>query len=875
MNHTAWTALLPALLASWGLALAQDSAENPHGDLGDMECALCHTTEGWSPLRRDLDFRHADTGWELHGAHRGLDCMDCHGLEFAGLQGDCASCHLDVHEGSAGFDCLRCHTESQWSDPAGFERLHMESSFPLDGIHDGLACASCHQGQDYSSALPDCASCHLADYRGALDPPHESLALGTNCRSCHDTQDAQWSTDFVHPASFPLEGGHSLVSCASCHAPAEPPGGLAADCRSCHDAEATALADPDHGRAAFAGDCALCHGVDAWSPASFEHSLSDFALEGAHQTVSCDACHLPQSTPRFTGLAADCASCHQADAASVSDPDHGRPALAGDCAVCHTPAAWESASFDHALSDYPLEGAHGSLDCFQCHGNGDAAVYTFLPSACLDCHQADYEAAEDPLHEGELYDADCLRCHHQDNWQGTEIDHDLTEFPLIGAHRTVDCESCHDTGFNSTLPDCDSCHRAAFDEAEEPPHEEESFTLDCLLCHGQEAWSPSDFDHAIQAEWELTGAHVEEDCASCHENGIYTTAATDCWSCHQAAWEEAEDPDHEELAFPQDCALCHTTSDWEDADFDHAQTQFPLIGAHVDQPCLACHEQGYANTPFACAACHRPAFDGAEEPPHVEPDFSTDCMLCHSQDAWEPSSFDHDEQTAYPLIGAHLEVSCTECHLQEVYAGTPADCWSCHQLQWNQAEPEHEEQSFGNDCLLCHSQTAWEPSSFDHDQLTDYQLTGQHRDAACVLCHTEGQYDGTPEACWFCHMQDYEQAQDPDHAQSLFPEDCTLCHTTGGWEPSTFNHDLLYFPIYDGEHEDEWNSCAECHTTPGDFSAFSCVDCHEHRQSEMDDEHDDVGGYVYESSACYACHPNGEEDFLPRLPRYPEHRRIK
>jgi hypothetical protein len=27
----------------------------------------------------------------------------------------------------------------------------------------------------------------------------------------------------------------------------------------------------------------------------------------------------------------------------------------------------------------------------------------------------------------------------------------------------------------------------------------------------------------------------------------------------------------------------------------------------------------------------------------------------------------------------------------------------------------------------------------------------------------------------------------------------------------------------------------------------------------MDDEHDDVGGYVYESTACYTCHPDGEE----------------
>jgi hypothetical protein len=28
----------------------------------------------------------------------------------------------------------------------------------------------------------------------------------------------------------------------------------------------------------------------------------------------------------------------------------------------------------------------------------------------------------------------------------------------------------------------------------------------------------------------------------------------------------------------------------------------------------------------------------------------------------------------------------------------------------------------------------------------------------------------------------------------------------------------------------------------------------------MNNEHDDVGGYVYESQACYSCHPDGRAD---------------
>ena len=33
-----------------------------------------------------------------------------------------------------------------------------------------------------------------------------------------------------------------------------------------------------------------------------------------------------------------------------------------------------------------------------------------------------------------------------------------------------------------------------------------------------------------------------------------------------------------------------------------------------------------------------------------------------------------------------------------------------------------------------------------------------------------------------------------------------------------------------------------------------------HPRGEMNDEHDDVRGYRYESNACLSCHPTGRED---------------
>jgi hypothetical protein len=44
---------------------------------------------------------------------------------------------------------------------------------------------------------------------------------------------------------------------------------------------------------------------------------------------------------------------------------------------------------------------------------------------------------------------------------------------------------------------------------------------------------------------------------------------------------------------------------------------------------------------------------------------------------------------------------------------------------------------------------------------------------------------------------------------------------------------------------------------PGNFKHFNCLGCHEHSMSRMNGAHDDVRGYVYDSNACYNCHPTG------------------
>ena len=126
----------------------------------------------------------------------------------------------------------------------------------------------------------------------------------------------------------------------------------------------------------------------------------------------------------------------------------------------------------------------------------------------------------------------------------------------------------------------------------------------------------------------------------------------------------------------------------------------------------------------------------------------------------------------------------------------------------------------------------------------------------CATCHN-GNYNNTPNTCFGCHQDDYNQTNDPDHQAAQFPTTCETCHSQSAWEPATWDHDNLYFPIYSGEHEDEWDQCTDCHSNPNNYSIFTCLTCHQ--QGETNQDHQGVSGYQYNSNACLACHPEGEE----------------
>ena len=128
-------------------------------------------------------------------------------------------------------------------------------------------------------------------------------------------------------------------------------------------------------------------------------------------------------------------------------------------------------------------------------------------------------------------------------------------------------------------------------------------------------------------------------------------------------------------AFPTDCSACHSTKDWLNAVFNHSATKFPLAGAHAPLACSACHANGqFATLATTCVSCHLKNFQATKNPPHTASGFPQTCEVCHTSTAWSPATFSHGT-TKFPLTGAHVNTPCASCHIGNVFAGTPTDCY--------------------------------------------------------------------------------------------------------------------------------------------------------------------------------------------------------
>ncbi len=201
--------------------------------------------------------------------------------------------------------------------------------------------------------------------------------------------------------------------------------------------------------------------------------------------------------------------------------------------------------------------------------------------------------------------------------------------------------------------------------------------------------------------------------------------------------------------------------------------------------CNDCHAGGvYAGTPEACIACHQADYDGTTNPNHAAAGYpTTDCLQCHGMASWAGASFNH-ATTAFPLTGAHLSAPCADCHINNIYAGTPTACVGCHQSDYDgTTNPNHAAAGFTTDCQPCHTTTRWDGATFNHAQwFPIYSGTHAGQWRTCDECHTSAASYAV-FTCLSCHPHSDKAKTDGDHrgrtGYSYDSNACYDCHPDG------------------------------------------------------------------------------------------------
>jgi hypothetical protein len=241
-----------------------------------------------------------------------------------------------------------------------------------------------------------------------------------------------------------------------------------------------------------------------------------------------------------------------------------------------------------------------------------------------------------------------------------------------------------------------------------------------------QGWKPSTYSvSAHQASaYRLEGRHALAPCAKCHPQGPDSLAArlgrarvqlrparARCLDCHTDPHRGRFEPGGAR-AKPDGCRTCHTMDAYRPTRVDaatHARLGFPLEGAHRAAPCQDCHTELrparaagatasgpartllFADAAGTCDGCHRSPhgdqFAGRRSRTRGGPEGDA-CDACHGLDAFRPASrFDHQEDSAYRLDGAHAKVRCGACHRSSrdpqgrtfvVYKPTSTRCEDCH-----------------------------------------------------------------------------------------------------------------------------------------------------------------------------------------------------
>jgi hypothetical protein len=621
---------------------------------------------------------------------------------------------------------------------------------PHAELEGTLKCTKCHGGGN-EGMLARCISCHkdIGWLRERNRGHHGSRdTKGATCASCHpdhaglDFSMVKWpegsAERFDHRrAGWALEQRHAEIKCEECHtaklqvSPAARQSarktgtgwtGLETGCTDCHE-------DIHRGALGKSADCIACHDAGKWTVTpGFAHDTTGYALDGKHERVKCDKCHLAESLkPRRDGGGhlvpiykpvphQSCADCH-------ADVHKGQ--FGPGCTDCHTTDGWKQIDrerFNHDKTKYPLRAKHTRVKCVDCHGNfSTPALKKPAFATCGACHK---DAHNRTATLAGLV-VDCEKCHAVAGFSPAtySVDqHRTSKYPLAGKHRGAKCATCHrkETApaqvarwgtsrvvLRPAYARCLDCH--ADDHggqlAAQPAKGE------CADCHKVDGWKPSSYDRVKHGQLKLglEGRHAEVECRACHGTDrkslplianaarlgkatfLFKVPEIECTACHVDP-HKGRFAEGGARAKARGCLACHDTRVFHPSTADieaHQDFGFALNGAHRATACVACHEDmkrsgtaakptllraGTAFGPLrfetkkACVDCH----ENTHGDQFASRRDKGGCDACHGEDGFQPASkFDHDRDATFKLRGGHEGVPCNRCHPTDTRSGDP------------------------------------------------------------------------------------------------------------------------------------------------------------------------------------------------------------
>jgi hypothetical protein len=603
---------------------------------------------------------------------------------------------------------------------------------------------------------------------------------------CHKVQD-----DLIETYEL---SSHSMVSCMSCHEPAN--------------------ADPL--TFAFYKTKAL---LELWMTVTNTYELplnaeSHLALDSGHMgSQQCTQCHSPNRvvTPR-EGIIID-------HAAHEENEVH--------CTACHNRIAhpeddWEPKLIDPATG----EKSHKHQDfmtmtaCFRCHTlTGEAPEGGIAaPGGCASCHPADFELKPKTHAATDFYP----RGHA-----------DLALEEIGGAEATGEAAEQDSSVEGTTTESSEGTETVSTTAtaAETKPEAEEA-----------DSREDEKDDHVLDL------VHVDDvnQCSTCH---VVETFCMDCHGMEMPHSDEFKTKSHPDLVKTRfdKCELCHepaktsfcetchhgTSVDWE---FDpkvkwQAQHAKAVVARGVE-PCLgACHEQSYCvechtrlkpvptshaakdwlhkgltvttypdkpaeptavhainaiASPDSCAVCHG---SGGPNAPF--------CKTCHGMDVPHPETFKqtHVSGRKTPALCSNCHQQkqlCSDCHHQGAKNGVPWQNQHAKTVAKSGATPCFETCHDGKQfCVDCHTKLKPVPASHkaaDWTKRAKIDAKAKHTAAysaatdSCDYCHGEG----GPKAkfCADCHKitmphaAEFKDTHAEDFkAKKLTKAVCTNCHS--------------------------------------------------------------------------------------------------